>query len=425
MDPRLLMLGLAALLLILAVAYLIASVASARRVRRQRAGRPGDVDIAPVAVSDAPIELGGWAPSAEPDERGLRIGTNFEDIAPGTVHGQDRPTHHEAVDVEPGALLSIEDLIRKYAATPVPERAPMPGASIETLLHRPGAEAAGVAEPAGAPIVEVPEPLETPRAPAETHASGYTAPDHEGSGSVAAVAASFGLSAETGPAPAEEPAPATGPRSAPPAPPVLAPETPAPATTQAPAPAAVPWFMEAGGSVPQATAPDLPTAPEPAVEFAEPSAPFPAPESVSAAAAPPAAVEAAVSEPEPDPLLLLESLLAEPTPAAVPGASQWEAAPASPPPASSVAEPPVAQGPGVGAPVGAAPAPAPAAAVPARPTARDVRQVPAYRMVAPIELWFADGPPRVGIRPGTPTYLKYQRLAQVLLNDLKKAHGQG
>jgi hypothetical protein len=62
-------------------------------------------------------------------------------------------------------------------------------------------------------------------------------------------------------------------------------------------------------------------------------------------------------------------------------------------------------------PEAAAPAPVPA------PCA------PEYRMVAPVELVFSDGGKRVGIRPGTATFLKYQRLAAVLLTDLKKTRG--
>lgn len=46
-----------------------------------------------------------------------------------------------------------------------------------------------------------------------------------------------------------------------------------------------------------------------------------------------------------------------------------------------------------------------------------------YRLVAPVELLFGDSEQRVGIRPGTPTFLKYQRLAAVLLNDLKRVAG--
>jgi hypothetical protein len=46
--------------------------------------------------------------------------------------------------------------------------------------------------------------------------------------------------------------------------------------------------------------------------------------------------------------------------------------------------------------------------------------VPRYSMIAPVELSFADSAGRVGVRPGTATHLKYQRLAQVLLADLHK-----
>ena len=45
-------------------------------------------------------------------------------------------------------------------------------------------------------------------------------------------------------------------------------------------------------------------------------------------------------------------------------------------------------------------------------------------MVAPVELIFSDGGQRVGIRPGTRTFLKYQRLAAVLLGDLRKSRGR-
>jgi hypothetical protein len=357
-DPRLLMLGLALLLLILAVVYLVATVVSARRERHLGAGRKGDAEIVPITASDAPIELGGWVPSTEPDERGLRIGTGFEDIAPGTVHGQDRPTRHEVVDVEPGAtLLSIEELIRRHAETPMPERAPMPGAPIETLLHPRGAEVPGGAGPVGAQVVKVPEPLDSPRVPAE------------------------------------DPTPAARPWSAPSVPVIPVSEAPSPAPAPVLAPDAAARSMEAAVTVALATVPDPPAAPERVM--AEP-APVSAPSPTELPQV--ALVPEPEPEPEPDPLLLLESLLAEPAVAAAPGTPQREATPASPSPTTAVA---------------------------VRPTARDVRQVPAYRMVAPIELWFADGPPRVGIRPGTPTYLKYQRLAQVLLNDLKEAHGQG
>lgn len=56
----------------------------------------------------------------------------------------------------------------------------------------------------------------------------------------------------------------------------------------------------------------------------------------------------------------------------------------------------------------------------APPPAQRAVPVPPYHMIAPVELSFADGARRVGVRPGTATHLKYQRLAQVLLADLHK-----
>lgn len=60
------------------------------------------------------------------------------------------------------------------------------------------------------------------------------------------------------------------------------------------------------------------------------------------------------------------------------------------------------------------------ASLAAPPPAQQAVPVPAYHMIAPVELSFADGARRVGVRPGTATHLKYQRLAQVLLADLHK-----
>jgi hypothetical protein len=107
---------------------------------------------------------------------------------------------------------------------------------------------------------------------------------------------------------------------------------------------------------------------------------------------------------------LRESLAEAPrpeTPAEPRGALAWEPSP----PAPVAYEPP--------APVAYEP-PAPVAYEPPAPVAP-----PDYDMVAPVELMFTDGPKRIGIRPGTATFLKYQRLAAVLLGDLKKARAGG
>jgi hypothetical protein len=471
-DPRLVILGLATLLLICAVVYLISAVASGRRQRR-RGARPGEQDIAQGPVSDLPIELGGWAPSAEPDAHELRVGANFEDIAPGTVHGQDRLTRHEVVDVEPGAtLLSIEDLIRHHAESPVPERTVAPGAPIETLFRSREDDTAGPAGPAMAPVIEEPVRTGMPEPYIDSLETRPAVHDQAPPLLVPMVAASSRAQAETGavsvdrhapaPVPAASPKPADMPwfveaevlssQAAPPVSVVVpepAPVEPVRVIAAAPLPALVPEprpLLDTsgptgpvradpvpeleellGGLIRESSTPPMLAAPEPEPEpepESEPMfAPVPTPESepMFAPAPVPAPVPAPESEPmfapepepaapdpepvlapvpafepefEPDPLLLLESLLTESMASAAPAVQSWDT--------------PVAE--------------APAHPVPVRPVARDVRQVPVYRMVAPIELWFSDGPPRVGIRPGTPTYLKYQRLAQVLLTDLKKAN---
>lgn len=48
-------------------------------------------------------------------------------------------------------------------------------------------------------------------------------------------------------------------------------------------------------------------------------------------------------------------------------------------------------------------------------------QVAEYRLVAPVELHFTDGSGRVGVRPGTRTHEEFQRLANALLDELKRA----
>jgi hypothetical protein len=49
--------------------------------------------------------------------------------------------------------------------------------------------------------------------------------------------------------------------------------------------------------------------------------------------------------------------------------------------------------------------------------------VPTYEMVAPVELSFTVGDGRVGVKAGTRTYGEFQRLASILLGDLRKARG--
>lgn len=56
-----------------------------------------------------------------------------------------------------------------------------------------------------------------------------------------------------------------------------------------------------------------------------------------------------------------------------------------------------------------------------QPPAGPVPEVAVYRLVAPVELHFTDGSGRVGVRPGTRTHDEFQRLANALLGELKRA----
>ncbi|MDI6713347.1 MAG: hypothetical protein QMD96_08925 [Anaerosomatales bacterium] len=102
-----------------------------------------------------------------------------------------------------------------------------------------------------------------------------------------------------------------------------------------------------------------------------------------------------------------EVIAAERTPAAESASAQEEAV--SVPPAQPVPEPavePVAQ-PGVQPPL--------------QPAAEPVPEIAEYRLVAPVELHFTDGSSRVGVRPGTRTHDEFQRLANILLGELRRA----
>lgn len=49
--------------------------------------------------------------------------------------------------------------------------------------------------------------------------------------------------------------------------------------------------------------------------------------------------------------------------------------------------------------------------------------VPEYTLVAPVELHFTVGQSRIGVKPGTRSYAEFQRLAGILLDDLRTSRG--
>lgn len=65
------------------------------------------------------------------------------------------------------------------------------------------------------------------------------------------------------------------------------------------------------------------------------------------------------------------------------------------------------------------PGDAPSAADTVGPAAADAL----YVLVAPVELHFTGAEGRVGVKPGTRTYTEFQRLAAILLGDLRRARG--
>lgn len=65
-------------------------------------------------------------------------------------------------------------------------------------------------------------------------------------------------------------------------------------------------------------------------------------------------------------------------------------------------------------------APRPAAVIASAATERP-DSVPGYALVAPVELHFTGGQGRVGVRPGTRSYAEFQRLAGIMLGDLRAA----
>lgn len=101
-------------------------------------------------------------------------------------------------------------------------------------------------------------------------------------------------------------------------------------------------------------------------------------------------------------------VLSAPVPSAVPRADGPASAPAP-----TVAPP--------GEPLANAAPVAPPAPVPA--PARQGPDVPDYALVSPVELHFTGGAGRIGVKPGTRSYIEFQRLAGILLKDLREARG--
>ncbi|MDO8963520.1 MAG: hypothetical protein Q7W30_03410 [Coriobacteriia bacterium] len=468
-DVRLIYLGLAALFLLVAIMVLFATLAANARARRAALRMPGGTaQMAPPAPIDAPMTLGEWTPVDPADpERSVRVSAQIDAIAPGTIQGVHRlGPAPDVEDVVPGQTLqTIEELIRRHDAVPRHPRPEPPGLPFEALLEAPGEHMPAAPPTIVARAQPVPPPITTAEPILEMLAGtpDLTGDEPEASAAHAAAPGLLPIPAAGDASPAEldtatletleAVAASLGLTLSPIAPPASAPVALEVADTHGVTvppdvsglssdgladpvePIPEEWIEPGTWSIEPTPAPSLAEAAPSQVgastwlEPAEPAAPAapaeedPAPVSdiplapwmvAAPVDAPLSSAPDAVADVD-DVTMQLLAALADPVVAVTPEPVPSDEVPPAPRPAATIAPPRFPE---------PAPAPAPDAVTPApRPTARVVDTVPSYTMVAPIELSFADGPPRVGIRPGTPTYLKYQRLAAVLLTDLRKAKG--
>lgn len=292
--------------------------------------------------------------------------------------------------------------------TPVPAPAPAP-------VPKPAPTPAPAPEPPPKPTPEpAPEPESAPAPVPEP------APEPE---------------PEPAPAPEPEPAPALAPEPTPTAqapagysladelerlmaaaeaPPLLSPEEhesfiapPAPVEPESPAPAPGPLFpMPSVGQVLSSAAPlSAPASPEPEVVAPAEAAPPPV---GPIEGRPAAVVTTAVPPVPPAPAPLPERPPAPPRPAVTVAAEAslrptFDEEPATPAATDEDVSPAVSES-GVR-------------------WARDLPQLPQHKLVAPVELQFTDSEARVGVKPGTKSYLEFQRLAGILLDDLRRLRG--
>jgi hypothetical protein len=466
-ETRFIILIAASVLLLASAVFFVATVvgrrgaSAARPVRkRSRKADSGEGVLLPPSefgTRTAPLggaDLGSWAPPAEPEAALILDAPWRDEGSPGVRHSGDQEISGGMTGLQPAA----DELEAELAALEVIDS---PGAALMPKLT--GCDAVEVAAPAPEPAAWVPAPAPEP----------VPEPEPEPAAWVPAPAPEPVPAPEPEPA-AWVPAPALEPAAWVPAP-ALEPAAwvPAPAPEPVPAPALEPAAWEPAvaspglvcdviGSEPpvhvetEQTA-DLqrqpPSAPEllplaaltiepasavPVEPMSVMSRPFPSmPPMTSAPSEPPPVGEGsrAVRSPE-----VFEDPLAyepeeEPFPVIATDPSVLVDVGALLGMVTGVDDAPVllASSPGgdLGSEVRCAVSDVPVGvdvdqeSVPERmpPSAE---QVPAgvdvgYRMVAPVELGFSGSEHRVGIRPGTPTFLKYQRLAGVLMADLRKA----
>ena len=447
MDVRLLILGAAALLLLVALAWTLVAVSRARRPAPP-APTPEELDEAhkalaratkidtslegldiavpaddPSAVLLEPLTAGDWHPPAEPapvarlNEVSLAGRMAAQASRPATpTTPPSSPAVSASAQPQPGVVVRPALAEPKDAARPE-ARAAAAAPRLERLVPVVRSVESGAASATQSAPTTAPAPVVVPVAAPEPVVESLAAP-------VPVVTPKLG--------PAAQPAPGVEPPAAPAAQPAATSE---PVST----PASGPEPAELLGSVipasilspqtalvpppppPQATSePPLPSrrvsapaTPEPVAPLLVPLAPPVAPPAVAPlpiapqipAASPPVAMGPAAAPLPPRPVA-----------STVPERPAVQR-PLEPPPATHAERPKAVVRPGA---LGGLSKPAPTGIEPARLHEEGVAapSAPEFVLSAPVEMWFGES--RVGVRRGTRTWEQFRRYADILLGDLQE-----
>lgn len=470
MDTRLIILAVTFALVVVSIVVLIIALVRVRRDDGLPYAPMPDVAEWPMlnpAPDDPVAQRLAEGPFAESSggmaavlSQPLRTGTWRPDSAgPMDVSAPASGDYWDSLVDEPGLLVrdiggaAAPSVSAPVASAPAPVASHTPPPSSDDP-REPATIATSV--PAAAIIPEIAaatddEPLDEARDRLWIHnlVAELETPEPEGvSPQVGESEAPAPLASTQAPAPVSEPVPEQV--AAAPAGPVSEPlPAPEPAPVAAPAPTPVVVFEPSPVVAPEPEPIAIPS-PEP-----EPIAiPVPEPEPVAIPAPEPEPVAIPAPEPEPvaipapasEPVLSAEEGMAEimasfapaaprPRPATVVPAEPIAPAIEERPRASQPVRPPESDRPVATA----TPSSAPLEAVPAveqaqaatavpgapamaqRPRSRvrgfSAENVPEHELVAPVEMWFGDA--RVGVKPGSKTYDRFQRIAKVLFDDLK------
>lgn len=373
MDERYYIAGGLALLLLALVVYLFDSVDRYRRaVRKARQG---------AATSDG-----------EGEAKYITEGDRASMALSGGQDSGDAEASQGADEAHPNAAERIADLYHSLEGIDTPELSPAP-------VPAPPAEAAPapLADPLAAYLESerVSAEAPVPEEPTHAHASRPIASGPGGDDFAELMSALEAM----GPADA----------IAEPTPPEAAPEHSVPQQAVPPAPAHAPGgslsdelerLMAAAESQSALLPPEVHERSAESTEAAEPEPSFQPPPLL-----PPLSVGQALSAPSVE------------IPPAMP-ATAPESAPA---PASAASPAPVPTPAPVTVPVSPAAGTSAAESAPAAPA--PAASEPEYSLVAPVELQFTGGGGRVGVKPGTRSYAEFQRLAGIMLGDLRAARG--